>query len=255
MVKDLGEKHIRETIEKFNICTGIPINAFRSDGMFIDSIGYTEDLNLIFDINDIYEKALDLMLEKPASEYKYFMYNDYLGFTICNVCPRSSHKGVYIIGPYRFQENNCYKHIVYKSLECMPYIINLLRDIARSSDFIKMKIKSKKMGFNLHVKKAIDYIESKYYENITLDKMCSYLDVNKSYFCTIFKRETGETFSKFLNKTRVERSKQLLINERIPLLEVALSVGFNNQNYYNMAFKGLINKTPLEFRNAEMKIG
>jgi AraC-like DNA-binding protein len=64
------------------------------------------------------------------------------------------------------------------------------------------------------------------------------------------KRETGKTFSQFLNELRIEKSKKLLREETLPVLDIALAVGFNNQSYYSLVFKKLMRQTPLEFRKA-----
>lgn len=102
---------------------------------------------------------------------------------------------------------------------------------------------------NFHVRRAINYMKSHYDKSLTLDKVVEYLKLNKSYFCDLFKKETGKTFSQFLNELRIEKSKDLLINTNLSILEIALSVGYNNQNYYNMTFKKITGTTPLKYRN------
>ena len=79
------------------------------------------------------------------------------------------------------------------------------------------------------------------------------ININKSYFCKIFKSETGYTFTNYLNIFRVEKSKNLLKNPNMSLLDVAVSVGFNSQNYYSSVFKKITNKTPLEYKQ-EIKL-
>jgi len=74
------------------------------------------------------------------------------------------------------------------------------------------------------------------------------LNINKCYFCSIFKKETGLTFINYLNSYKIEKSKELLKNTNLSLLDIALSVGFNNQSYYSTVFKKITCKTPLEFR-------
>ncbi|CCQ97504.1 hypothetical protein CULT_650008 [[Clostridium] ultunense Esp] len=40
-----------------------------------------------------------------------------------------------------------------------------------------------------------------------------------------------------------------MVHTNLSLLEIALSVGYNNQNYYNIAFKRITGVTPLKYRN------
>ncbi len=108
--------------------------------------------------------------------------------------------------------------------------------------------------YSFHIRKAIDYTKSHYKDPLNLKDMSDYLNLNKCYFCNLFKKETGKTYSQFLNEVRIEKSKQLLANTNLSILEVALTVGYNNQNYYNMAFKRITGTTPLKYRNnSELK--
>ncbi|MCS4481841.1 helix-turn-helix domain-containing protein [Clostridium botulinum] len=50
----------------------------------------------------------------------------------------------------------------------------------------------------------------------------------------------------------MEKSKELLTKNDLSILEIALSVGFNNQNYFSSTFKKFNNKTPIEFRNENL---
>ena len=56
------------------------------------------------------------------------------------------------------------------------------------------------------------------------------------------------TFTNFLYKFRIEKSKELLKNPSFSILDIAIAVGFNNQSYYTMMFKKILNITPVEYR-------
>nr|WP_242568136.1 helix-turn-helix transcriptional regulator [Clostridium botulinum] len=66
------------------------------------------------------------------------------------------------------------------------------------------------------------------------------------------KKRNGENFSQLVNEIRIEKSKELLTKNDLSILEIALSVGFNNQNYFSSTFKKFNNKTPIEFRNENL---
>ncbi len=103
--------------------------------------------------------------------------------------------------------------------------------------------------YNFHVRRAMDYTKDNYKSPLNLDEISKYLGLNKCYFCNLFKKETGKTYSQFLNEVRVEKSKALLTNTNLSILDISLSVGYNNQNYYNMSFKKITRITPLKYRN------
>lgn len=92
------------------------------------------------------------------------------------------------------------------------------------------------------------YVEENFDRQLKLDEVASYFHLNKCYFCSVLKKELGKTFSQIVNEVRINKSKQLLKGGNLSPLEIALLVGFNNQNYFNMTFKKLTGMTPLQYR-------
>lgn len=56
--------------------------------------------------------------------------------------------------------------------------------------------------FIVPVKEAIDYIHKNHSEPISLKSISNYLEINSSYFSSIFKKETSKTFIEILNEVR-----------------------------------------------------
>lgn len=131
-------------------------------------------------------------------------------------------------------------------------LISLLRNIALDNRSIKEKVLTRKMPNSLHIRTAMDLLDANYSDEISLDNICQHLKINKSYFCSILKKETGKTFSQLVNEIIIEKSKELLTRNNLSILEIALSVGFNNENYFSSTFKKFNNKTPIEFRNENL---
>jgi two-component system, response regulator YesN len=99
------------------------------------------------------------------------------------------------------------------------------------------------------IKRAINYINENYMNNITLDSISEYIHLNASYFSTLFKRETGMKFSDYLNKVRIEESKNLLKDGRYTMLEVSIEVGFEDQSYFSKVFKKVTGLTPKQCKD------
>ena len=243
----LANDHISSTIEKFFLCTSIPVKAFNFSGDLIHSVGYNRMLEDIFDNNNIYES----LNKERINKKDYCVINSLLlagvTFTAFYICPKNINRGIYIMGPY----SSCkltHPGLLYKPTCCIPHLISLLRNIAWDSDYMKQQRLINESSYSLYVKKSIDFIDARYSDDITLNHMSEYLNINKCYFCSILKKETGKTFSTLLNEIRINKSKELLLKDNISILDVSLSVGFNNQNYYSSVFKKLNSKTPLEFR-------
>ena len=95
---------------------------------------------------------------------------------------------------------------------------------------------------------AMDYIQNNYMDpNLSLNSICSYLNISTSYFSTIFKEMTGETFIEVLTRTRMEKAKELLENTTMKNYEIAEKVGFSDSHYFGISFKKITGKTPTEY--------
>ena len=95
---------------------------------------------------------------------------------------------------------------------------------------------------------AMDYIQKNYMDPcLSLNSICSYLNISTSYFSTIFKEMTGETFIEVLTRIRMEKAKELLENTTMKNYEIAEKVGFSDPHYFGISFKKITGKTPTEY--------
>ena len=95
---------------------------------------------------------------------------------------------------------------------------------------------------------AMVYIQKNYMDpGLSLNSICSYLNISTSYFSTIFKEMTGETFIEVLTRVRMEKAKELLENTTMKNYEIAEKVGFSDPHYFGISFKKITGKTPTEY--------
>ncbi len=97
--------------------------------------------------------------------------------------------------------------------------------------------------------KAIHYMNNNFIEKITLEDVASEVFLSSAYFSKIFKEQTGNNFSQYLNKLRIEKSKSLLRNSRIPLVDIAGMVGYEDQSYFSKVFKKITGNSPGKYRD------
>ncbi len=99
---------------------------------------------------------------------------------------------------------------------------------------------------------VLDYIERHYSSpDLSLEDAGSVLGLNPSYFCRLFRRATGHSFTEYLNYVRVTKSEELLQNTSMSILDISLEVGFASVSYYNRIFKRMKNCTPSVYRSAQ----
>jgi YesN/AraC family two-component response regulator len=98
------------------------------------------------------------------------------------------------------------------------------------------------------ISKAIAYVKTNYMRKLTLNEVAEYVFLSPSYFSKIFKQEMDCYFKDYVNYIRVEKSKLLLLTEKISLVEIADNAGFYDQSYFNKVFKKMTGVTPKKFR-------
>ena len=98
--------------------------------------------------------------------------------------------------------------------------------------------------------KALNYIQKNYMKKISLEEVANAVYLAPSYFSKIFKDETGSSFVSYINKVRVDVSRELLLDLAVPLTDIANLVGFEEQSYYTKVFKKITGVTPGSYRQS-----
>ncbi|MBI9014796.1 MAG: response regulator transcription factor [Clostridiales bacterium] len=107
--------------------------------------------------------------------------------------------------------------------------------------------------------KILDYIGSHYEKDLKLERLGKIFGYNSSYLGTIFKQETGMSYSKYLDSIRIEEAKKLLLEHNNKVYEIAQMVGYNSVDYFHGKFKKYVHMSPkqfqLEHRQNEKELG
>ncbi len=101
---------------------------------------------------------------------------------------------------------------------------------------------------NAYVKNAIEYVRKNYSKEISNITISEHLNINSSYFCRLFKKETGFTFVQYLINYRIRVATRLLSNFDMRISEVAEQVGFSDSNYFSNTFKKITGSSPKAYQ-------
>ncbi|WP_274652704.1 response regulator transcription factor [Paenibacillus humicola] len=100
-------------------------------------------------------------------------------------------------------------------------------------------------------KQAIDYtlqyIRDHYHEELSITDLGSKVYMSPYYLSQIFKKATGESFTHYLNRVRMEKAKEMLAEGRLMIYEIAERVGCKNVSYFCTLFKKYTGVNPSEF--------
>mgnify|MGYP000845943037 FL=1 len=102
-------------------------------------------------------------------------------------------------------------------------------------------------GCSRVIRKALNYMEDHYHEDISLESISEVVFLNKNYFSELFKKETGKSFVQYLTEYRLEKAKLLLAISGFKRSEVADMTGFQNNSYFISVFKKYVGCTPKEY--------
>lgn len=101
------------------------------------------------------------------------------------------------------------------------------------------------------LQKAMDYIHAHLNQDIALSDVARALDLSQYYFCRLFKQSMGIAPHQYITRCRIERSKQLLLQSKLTITEIAFEVGFINHSSFTRLFRQYVGMTPKAFRDSQ----
>jgi AraC family transcriptional regulator len=93
-------------------------------------------------------------------------------------------------------------------------------------------------------RRAKDMLMANLNGEIGLDALARACGLSRSHFARAFKSAVGVPPLQWLKIQRVERAKELLLNSKLPIDEIAYHCGFADQSHFTRAFARIVNVTP-----------
>lgn len=134
--------------------------------------------------------------------------------------------------------------------ECRVALLDLLLELARRFrtpepvqwDFLRQQKRS------LRLKPLFDHIRRHYAEKITVAEAAALVGMSQPQFMKTFKRVAGMTLVAYLNHVRLAAGARLLRETALGIAEIATTVGFADQSYFDKRFKRAFGTSPRDFR-------
>ncbi len=101
-----------------------------------------------------------------------------------------------------------------------------------------------------YVDLTVDYIEKHYQEDFQVSTLSDRLGLNRSYFCRMFKNQTGMSPQDYLIYYRLGKAEKLLLNTELTQKEIAKSVGYPDIYAFSRMFKRKYGVAPGAYRSA-----
>lgn len=107
-----------------------------------------------------------------------------------------------------------------------------------------------RVGDHPAVRQAICYIQKNYTQPLSLLEVAASVHLNPAYFSSLFKKDTGITFSEYVLQCRMNKVKKLLITTNSRLKDIARQAGFYDYRHFCKLFKIVTGKTPRSYRHS-----
>ncbi len=98
------------------------------------------------------------------------------------------------------------------------------------------------------VTRAKDFIEKHQKDELSLGQVAKATNTSTFYFCKIFKKATGLSFTQYLARVRIEKAKALLLSPHRRVSEIAFDVGFQSLTHFNRTFRKITGTSPTTYR-------
>ena len=137
------------------------------------------------------------------------------------------------------------------SFDQLIHLIKIFQQLAESDEHTVLNKDLSSKDFILKDKIRMgaiyEYIGAHYDQKPDVNLVASKVHLSTPAFCRYFKRQTNMTFTDFVNQYRIERAKNLLMQDQ-NVTETCYSVGFESLSYFNKLFNKIVGDNPSSFK-------
>ena len=95
--------------------------------------------------------------------------------------------------------------------------------------------------------RIIAYVESKIYEPLTIAEICQQFSMSRSSLQLLFKNAVNQSPKKYISDMKLERSRQMLRENKYTVSEISLKLGYSSIHYFSNAFNQKYHISPSEY--------
>jgi len=131
------------------------------------------------------------------------------------------------------------------------YVLSLLA-MEISQEFYNQHEGSRMISDKTHYNllEIMQWISLHYDEDPSVKDIANLFNYNADYLSTAFKRHTGLSLVRYINKTKIAAAKKLLLSSNLSIRDIAAKSGFHDDKHFMKVFKQLEEVTPTQYRSA-----
>ena len=230
-------------------------NKLSANGKLISTKGTTGNLCITpagQSINAIWEKRLDNMMiildpgfiDRAASENGISSRFEFAEVYKDND-PLIQHLGLTLLSESEDPESQGRRLFVDSVIQTLT--LHLLTHYGTSTPTIQ-NVTGGLPGYKL--RRVKEFVTENLEADLSLAEISAVADLSQFHFSRAFRKSTGLTPQQFLMQQRIERAKELLAKDDLPIVEVSLRTGFKNQSHFTSLFRKFTKLTPKVWRES-----
>ncbi|MBN1908661.1 MAG: helix-turn-helix domain-containing protein [Pirellulales bacterium] len=98
------------------------------------------------------------------------------------------------------------------------------------------------------VEETIDYMRKNLGQPCTLNDLARIACMSPTHYSNVFRRREACPPMEYFNRLRVQKACELLQGTNLQIQQIAHSLGFNDPFYFSRLFRGLVGKSPSDYR-------
>lgn len=170
------------------------------------------------------------------------------------------------IFPYTKKIHSLMKTLVDESSTLTPYMDSLLLCLFQEiiirllqSEYVqpvpdkKPATEARQYQHNELLERILSYIDETICEPITIGEICEKFSMSRSSLQILFNENLHQAPKKYISELKLEKSRQLISEDRYTISEIALIMGFNSIHYFSRAFTLKYNMSPTEYAKTLFK--
>ncbi len=126
---------------------------------------------------------------------------------------------------------------VYDTMEWVRHIILRVKDYSTKLEDSLSVIDKVKRYISLHIG-----------EELSREDIASYVYLNPDYLTRLFKKETGQTITEYIQSERIESTKKLMETTSLSVSKIAEKMGYSNFSHFARMFRKNTGLSPLEYK-------
>ena len=187
-------------------------------------------------------KSIGSASEKSFLFKQYIIMNIY--FTVVAFLKEIGSPDLSIEEPFKGLEG--IKEMYYDNQKAKDYIIRIFSAAIERRDALRNK------RYHRIIDQAKEYINRHFAdEDISLYETAAYVNLSPSHFSSVFSKETGKSFIRYLTDLRMSKAREMLKCTDMRCSDISIAVGYKDAHYFSYLFKKAHTCSPMQYRTSK----